>query len=157
MQVDFVLPEQLEASYIDSQSQRQRPVMLHRAILGSFERFLGILIEHYAGLFPLWLAPTQAIVATVVSDANPYAEEVVARLTAAGLRVEGDTRNEKISYKIREHVEARVPLILVVGRQEAEQGSVTLRRLGKKAQQLLSLDAVEALMRTEAQPPDLRP
>ena len=157
MQVDFVLPEQLEASYIDSQSQRQRPVMLHRAILGSFERFLGILIEHYAGLFPLWLAPTQAIVATVVSDANPYAEEVVARLTAAGLRVEGDTRNEKISYKIREHVEARVPLILVVGRQEAEQGSVTLRRLGEKAQQLLSLDAVEALMRTEAQPPDLRP
>ena len=157
VQVDFVLPEQLEASYIDSQSQRQRPVMLHRAILGSFERFLGILIEHYAGLFPLWLAPTQAIVATVVSDANPYAEEVVARLTAAGLRVEGDTRNEKISYKIREHVEARVPLILVVGRQEAEQGSVTLRRLGEKAQQLLSLDAVEALMRTEAQPPDLRP
>ena len=127
--------------------------MLHRD-LGSLSAS-WVFSEHYAGLFPP-LAPTQAIVATVVSDANPYAEEVVARLTAAGLRVEGDTRNEKISYKIREHVEARVPLILVVGRQEAEQGSVTLRRLGEKAQQLLSLDAVEALMRTEAQPPDLR-
>ncbi|MEO7654165.1 MAG: threonine--tRNA ligase, partial [Sphingomicrobium sp.] len=130
MQTDTVLPERLDASYIGEDGAKHRPVMLHRAILGTFERFIGILIEHHAGRFPLWLAPVQAVVATIVSDADAYAGEVAAALRLAGLRVETDLRNEKINYKVREHSLAKVPLLLVVGKREAEEGTVALRRLG---------------------------
>ena len=131
--------------------------MLHRAILGSFERFLGILIEHHAGRFPLWLAPVQAVVATIVSEADDYAREVAAALEAAGLRVETDLRNEKINYKVREHSLAKVPLLLVVGKREAEEGTVALRRLGSdEHQKMMSLDEAVAMMREEAVAPDLR-
>jgi threonyl-tRNA synthetase len=130
--------------------------MLHRAIFGSYERFIGILIEHYAGKFPLWLAPVQAVVATIVSDADGYAEEVAAKLTAAGIRVETDLRNEKINYKVREHSLAKVPLLLVVGKREAEEGTVAIRRLGSdEHQKVMSLDEAVAMMRDEAVPPDL--
>ncbi len=156
LQVDYVLPERLDASYIAEDSARHRPVMLHRAILGSFERFLGILIEQYAGRFPLWLAPVQVVVASIVSDAEPYALEVAAALRRAGLVVHVDGRNEKINAKVREHSLARVPVILVVGRREAEAATVALRRLGGAAQTLMPLaDAVAALAR-EATPPDLQ-
>ena len=155
LQVDYVLPERLDASYIGEDSNRHRPVMLHRAILGSFERFIGILIEQYAGKFPLWLAPTQVVVASIVSDAADYANEVAATLKAAGLQVETDTRSDKINAKIREHSLARVPVILVVGRREAEERKVAMRRLGGAAQEILSLaDAVAALAK-EAQAPDI--
>ncbi len=131
--------------------------MLHRAILGSFERFIGILIEHYAGKFPLWLAPVQAVVATIVSDADDYAREVAAKLAAAGIRVETDLRNEKINYKVREHSLAKVPLLLVVGKREAEEGTVALRRLGSEEhQKMMGLDEAVAMIRDEAVPPDLR-
>ncbi|HYI41747.1 MAG TPA: threonine--tRNA ligase [Allosphingosinicella sp.] len=157
IQTDTVLPERLDASYVAEDGQRHRPVMLHRAILGSFERFIGILIEHHAGRFPLWLAPVQAVVATIVSDADAYAHEVVARLAAAGLRVETDLRNEKINYKVREHSLAKVPNLLVVGKREAEEGTVALRPLGEGArQEVLSLDEVVARLIKEALPPDLR-
>jgi threonyl-tRNA synthetase len=130
--------------------------MLHRAILGTFERFLGILIEHHAGRFPAWLAPVQAVVATIVSDADGYAGEVAAALTAAGLRAESDLRNEKINLKVREHSLAHVPWLLVVGRREAEERTVALRRLGAESpQELLSLDQAIALLTAEAQAPDL--
>ncbi|MBO1360551.1 threonine--tRNA ligase [Acetobacter sacchari] len=156
LQVDMVLPERLDASYVGEDSARHRPVMLHRAILGSFERFIGILIEQHAGKFPLWLAPTQVVVASIVSDAEPYALEVVETLRKAGLVVEADVRNEKINAKIREHSLARVPVILVVGRKEAEARTVAMRRLGGAEQQMLSLaEATEALAK-EATPPDLR-
>lgn len=135
---------------------RARPVMLHRAVLGSFERFLGILIEQYAGRFPLWLAPVQVVVATIVSDAAAYAEEVAGALRAAGLQVRADVRNEKINAKVREHSLAHVPLLLVVGRREAEQRTVALRRLGGDAQEVLGLDAAVAAIVAEATPPDLR-
>lgn len=156
LQVDYVLPERLDASYIGEDSARHRPVMLHRAILGSFERFIGILIEQFAGKFPLWLAPVQVVVASIVTDAAPYAEEVVAALKAAGLQAEADVRNEKINAKIREHSLARVPVILVVGRREAENRQVALRRLGGAAQEVLDLDAAIAALSVEATPPDLR-
>jgi threonyl-tRNA synthetase len=156
IQTDTVLPERLDASYIAEDGNRHRPVMLHRAILGSYERFIGILIEHYAGKFPLWLAPVQAVVATIVSDADDYAHEVVAALQAAGIRVEADTRNEKINYKVREHSVGRVPNILVVGKQEAEKRTVALRRLGEQQQQFLSLDEAVAMLKAEALPPDLK-
>jgi threonyl-tRNA synthetase len=131
--------------------------MLHRAILGTFERFLGILIEHHAGKFPLWLAPVQSVVATIVSDANGYAEEVAAQLRAAGLRVETDLRNEKINYKVREHSLAKVPYLLVVGKREAEEGTIAVRPLGTDARQdVLAVDAVLSRLRSEATPPDLR-
>jgi len=156
IQTDTVLPERLDASYIAEDGNRHRPIMLHRAILGSYERFIGILIEHYAGKFPLWLAPVQAVVATIVSDADDYAREVVAALQAAGIRVEEDLRNEKINYKVREHSVGRVPNILVVGKQEAEQRTVALRRLGQQQQQFLSLDEVVAMLKDEALPPDLK-
>jgi threonyl-tRNA synthetase len=156
LQVDYVLPERLDASYIGEDSARHRPVMLHRAILGSFERFIGILIEQFAGKFPLWLAPVQVVVASIVTDAAPYAEEVVAALKAAGLQAEADVRNEKINAKIREHSLARVPVILVVGRREAENRQVALRRLGGAAQEVLDLDAAIAALGAEATPPDLR-
>ena len=153
LQVDFVLPERLDATYIAEDGEKARPVMLHRAILGSFERFLGILIENYAGRFPLWLAPVQAVVTTITSDADDYAREVVAACRAAGLRVEIDTRNEKINYKIREHSHLHVPAILVVGRREAEEGTVAMRRLGTKDQEVLALADVVGKLSAEAQSP----
>jgi len=156
IQSDRVLPERLDASYVGEDGQRHRPVMLHRAILGTFERFIGILIEHHAGRFPLWLAPVQAVVATIVSDADGYAAEVAAALRAAGIRVETDTRNEKINYKVREHSVAKVPVLLVVGKREAEERKVALRRLGSQAQEALTLDEAVAMLRAEATPPDLR-
>jgi len=155
IQVDYVLPERLDAEYVTSESTRARPVMLHRAIIGSFERFLGILIEQYAGRFPLWLAPVQAVVATIVSDADEYAQVVAAALRAAGLSVEVDVSNQKINAKIRDHSLHHVPNILVVGRKEAEGRSVALRRLGGAAQEVLPLDEAVALLRREATPPDL--
>jgi threonyl-tRNA synthetase len=156
LQVDFVLPERLDADYVTAESGRARPVMLHRAVVGSFERFIGILIEQYAGRFPLWLAPVQAVVATIVSDADGYAQEVVEALRAAGLAVEIDISNQKINAKIREHSLHHVPLILVVGRKEAEERTVALRRLGGAAQEVLPLDEAVALLKAEATPPDLR-
>ncbi|NHN89060.1 threonine--tRNA ligase [Acetobacter conturbans] len=156
LQVDLVLPERLDASYIGEDSARHRPVMLHRAILGSFERFIGILIEQHAGKFPLWLAPVQVVVASIVSDAAPYAGEVVARLRKAGLTVEADTRADKINAKIREHSVARVPVILVVGRKEAEAGTVAMRRLGGADQEMLTLDEAVIRLSEEAKAPDIR-
>jgi threonyl-tRNA synthetase len=157
MQTDTVLPERLDATYIGEDGERHRPVMLHRAILGTFERFIGILIEHHAGKFPLWLAPVQAVVATIVSDADDYAKEVAEKLKAAGLRVEADLRNEKINYKVREHSLAKVPLLLVVGKREAEEGTVAVRRLGSdEHQEVMSLDEAIAAFSAEAVPPDLR-
>ena len=149
-QVDFVLPERLDASYIGEDGEKHRPVMLHRAILGSFERFIGILIENYAGRFPLWLAPLQAVVATITSDADDYAGQVLETLRAAGLRAELDVRNEKINYKVREHSHAKVPVILVVGKREAEDGTVAIRRLGGKDQEILALQEATARLAGEA-------
>ena len=156
LQVDFVLPERLDAEYVGEDSARHRPVMLHRAILGSFERFLGILIEQYAGRFPLWLAPVQVVVASIVSDAGDYAEEVAAALRAAGLVARADTRNEKINAKVREHSLAHVPVLAVVGRREAEQRSVALRRLGSDGQEVLGLEVAVAMLWAEAEAPDVR-
>jgi threonyl-tRNA synthetase len=157
IQADTVLPERLDASYVGEDGERHRPVMLHRAILGTFERFIGILIEHHAGKFPLWLAPVQAVVATIVSDANGYAEEVAEELRRAGIRVETDLRNEKINYKVREHSLAKVPNLLVVGKREAEEGTVALRPLGVDArQEVLKLNEVVERLKTEALAPDLR-
>jgi len=145
LQVDFVLPERLDAEYVAEDGSRKRPVMLHRAVLGSFERFIGILIENFAGAFPFWLAPVQAVVAPIVSDADTYASEVCVALKAAGLRAETDLRNEKINYKIREHATQKVPVIVVVGRKEAEERTVTLRFRGEERQETLPLD--EAIQR----------
>ncbi|MBW4036298.1 MAG: threonine--tRNA ligase [Proteobacteria bacterium] len=156
LQVDFVMPERLDASYITASSTRAHPVMLHRAIVGSFERFIGILIESFAGRFPLWLAPTQVAVASIVTDANDYAETVAATLKAAGLSVVTDTRNEKINAKIRDLSLALIPNILVVGRREAEQNTVSLRRLGSDASQTMTLEDMVTALKTEATPPDLR-
>ncbi len=153
LQVDFVLPERLDASYIGEDGQRHRPVMLHRAILGSMERFIAILIEQYSGRFPLWLAPVQATVLTITSDADAYAREVAAAAAAAGLRVETDLRNEKITYKVREHSLAKVPVLLVVGKREAETRAVAIRRLGGKEQEILALDEAVARLTAEAAPP----
>jgi threonyl-tRNA synthetase len=153
LQVDFVLPERLDASYIGEDGQRHRPAMLHRAIFGSMERFIAILIEQHAGRFPLWLAPVQAVVATITSDADAYAEEVRAACALAGLRVEADRRNEKINYKIREHSLAKVPALLVVGKREAETHTVALRRLGGKDQEVLALDKAIARLAEEAAVP----
>ena len=139
MQVDFMMPERLGATYVDENSARQHPVMLHRAIVGSMERFIGILIEHHAGALPYWLAPVQAVVTPIVSDADAYATEVAAELSKLDVRVQTDLRNEKINYKIREHSLQKVPVIIVVGRKEAEERTVTLRRLGSERQETLSL------------------
>ena len=156
IQADTVLPDRLDASYIGEDGARHRPVMLHRAILGTFERFIGILIEHHAGKFPLWLAPVQAVVATIVSDADEYALEVKAALEAAGLRVETDLRNEKINYKVREHSLAKVPYLLVLGKREAEERTVALRPLGADArQEVIALDALVERLKREALAPDL--
>ncbi|WP_406698448.1 threonine--tRNA ligase [Sphingomonas qomolangmaensis] len=156
IQTDTVLPERLDASYVGEDGARHRPIMLHRAILGSFERFIGILIEHHAGRFPMWLAPVQAVVATIVSDADDYAHEVVAKLKAAGIRVEGDLRNEKINYKVREHSLAKVPYLLVVGKREADESTVAIRTLGSQGQQMLSLDDAIAMLTRDALAPDMR-
>src|SRR6056297_2054236 len=155
-QADFNLPERLDANYIGRDGEKHRPVMLHRAILGSFERFLGIMIENYAGRLPYWLAPRQVVVASIVSDADDFVHEAVAKLQAAGLRAEADTRNEKINYKVREHSVGKVPVILAVGRKEVEDGTVTVRRLGEKQTQVMALDALVAELAAEAVPPDLR-
>ena len=154
-QADFVLPERLGAEYIDADGEKRRPVIMHRAILGSFERFLGILIEDCAGRFPMWLAPVQVVAATIVSDADGYAERVAARLRAAGLRVATDTRNEKIAYKVREHSVAGVPVILALGRREVEAETVALRRLGARDQTVAGLDEAVETLAAEALPPDL--
>ena len=154
-QVDFVLPERLNASYIGEDGQKHRPVMLHRAILGSMERFIGILIEQHAGNLPLWLAPVQAVVATITNDSDEYAREVGATLSAAGIRHELDLKSDKIGYKVREHSLAKVPLILAVGRREAEQRTVSVRRLGSERQEILALDEAVALFIEGVRPPDL--
>ena len=156
LQSDRVMPERLDASYVGEDGARHRPVMLHRAIFGSYERFLGILIEHYAGRFPVWLAPVQAVVATITSEADGYAHDVTAKLKAAGIRVEADTRNEKINYKVREHSVAKVPHLLVVGMREAEEGKVAIRSLGSDGQRIMTLDEAMAMLSHEATPPDLR-
>ena len=156
LQVDFGTPERLDASYIAEDDTKKRPVMLHRAILGSMERFLGILIEEHAGRFPLWLAPTQVVVATITGDADEYAEEAAAKLRAAGLRVETDLRNEKINYKVREHSVGKVPVIAVVGMKEAEDRKLALRFLGDRKQEFPTLDEAIASLGKEATPPDLR-
>jgi threonyl-tRNA synthetase len=157
IQADTVLPERLDATYVGEDGQKHRPVMLHRAIIGTFERFIGILIEHYAGKFPLWLAPVQAVVATIVSDADAYAEEVASKLRQAGIRAETDLRNEKINYKVREHSLAKVPLLLVVGKREADEGTIALRRLGSdEHQKMMGLDEAVMMIRAEAVAPDLR-
>ena len=150
LQVDFVLPERLDASYVGKDGAKHRPVMLHRAILGSFERFIGILIEHYAGRFPFWLAPLQVVVASITDEANSYAEKVKNQLIEAGLTVETDLRNEKINFKIREHSVAKVPIILVVGTKEIQKNTVAMRRLGGDNQEILALEAAVAKLQTEA-------
>jgi threonyl-tRNA synthetase len=156
LQLDFIMPERLDASYIGEDGQEHRPVMLHRAIFGSMERFIGVLIEHYAGKFPLWLAPLQVVVATITSDADEHARKVKAALDSAGLRAELDLRNETINYKVREHSLAKVPVILVVGKREAETDAVALRRLGAEKQEILALEqALNRLKSEAASPADL--
>ncbi len=156
LQLDFVLPERLDAEYVAEDGSKRRPAMLHRAIFGSFERFLGILIENYAGAFPLWMAPVQAVVATITSDADDYAREVEQAFRDAGLRVEIDLRNEKVGYKIREHSLQKVPAIAVVGRKEAEERKVAIRRLGSQEQTVVSLEDAVRLLVEEARAPDQR-
>ena len=155
-QLDYVMPERLSASYVDESGARQTPVMLHRAVFGTFERFIGLLIENYAGKLPFWLAPVQVIVATITSEANDYARETAAEFEAAGLRVALDVRNEKINYKVREHSHAKVPVIAVVGAREAEEATVSLRRLGRKDQEVLGRDDAKTTLAQEALAPDLR-
>ena len=156
LQVDFVLPERLDAEYVAEDGSRKRPVMLHRAILGSLERWIGILIEQYSGRMPVWLSPVQAVIAPITEAANDYAEEADTQLQQAGIRVEIDNRNEKIGYKIREHSTAKTPYILAVGSREAEAGTVAIRRLGSDAQQVKAVDEAVAEIKLEATPPDLR-
>jgi threonyl-tRNA synthetase len=155
LQLDPNLPERLDASYIGEDGAKHRPFMLHRACLGSFERFIGILIENSAGKLPFWLAPRQVVVASIVSDADDYVREVTAALVAAGVRAEADTRNEKINYKVREHSVGKVPVILAIGLQEVERGSVSLRRLGETRVDSLDLAEAVAMLAREATPPDL--
>ena len=155
-QVDFNLPERFGAFFVDADGQKKTPVMVHRAICGSMERFTGILIEHFAGHFPLWLAPLQVVVATITGEADPYAREVLKAADAAGLRAEADLRNEKINYKVREHSHAKVPVMLVVGRKEGEERTVSIRRLGSPQSRTLPLDQALAELVAEATFPDLR-
>ena len=156
IQLDYVLPERLGAEYIAEDGQKHRPVMLHRAILGSLERFIGVLIENYAGAFPMWLSPVQVVVAAISDSAADYAEEAAAELRKAGLRVEVDTRNETINYKVREHSLQKVPVIAVVGAREAEERKLALRRLGSNGQQIITLDEALVSLAEEALPPDLK-
>jgi threonyl-tRNA synthetase len=153
LQVGFVLPERLDANYIGEDGGKHRPVMLHRAILGSFERFIGILVENYAGRLPMWLAPTQTVVATITSEGDAFATEVRDAFAAAGLRCEIDLRNEKINYKVREHSHAKVPVIAVVGAREAAERTVSIRRLGEKKQEVLALDDAKSILVGEAADP----
>jgi threonyl-tRNA synthetase len=155
LQVDFVLPERLDATYIGQDGARHRPVMLHRATLGSFERFIGILIEEHAGKLPFWLAPRQVVVASIVSEADEYVHDVVAELTKAGVRAEADIRNEKINYKVREHSLGKVPVILAIGHREVEDKTVTVRRLGEKQTSVTSLAEIVSGLGKDATPPDL--
>jgi threonyl-tRNA synthetase len=155
LQVDFVLPERLDANYIGEDGAKHRPVMLHRAVLGSFERFIGILIESHAGKLPFWLAPRQVVVASIVSEADGYCEEVVAALKAAGVRAETDLRNEKINYKVREHSLGKVPVILAIGKKEVEERTVSVRRLGEKQTTVQPLDTIVSALTAEAKAPDL--
>ena len=156
IQSDRLLPERLDASYIGEDGDKHRPIMLHRAIFGSYERFIGILIEHFAGKLPVWLAPVQAVVATITFEADAYAIQVMAELKAHGIRVEGDLRNEKINYKVREHSLAKVRHLLVVGKREAEEGAVAIRTLGEERQRVMPLADAIAMLKAEATPPDLR-
>jgi threonyl-tRNA synthetase len=156
VQVDLNMPGRLGAFYIDAHSAKVTPVMLHRAMFGSLERFIGILLEHHGGHLPLWLSPLQAVVATITDDADAYAHDVIAAARRAGLRVEGDLRNEKINLKVREHSLAKVPALLVVGRKEGTDRTVSIRRLGKEGQQVLPLDAALKALVDEAVPPDVR-
>jgi threonyl-tRNA synthetase len=156
VQVDLNLPGRLGAFYIDDHSNKITPVMLHRAMFGSLERFTGILIEHYAGHFPLWLSPLQAMVTTITSDADDYAREVLTAAKRAGLRADIDLRNEKINYKVREHSLAKVPALLVVGKKEAAERTVSIRRLGQEGQKVMPLDTALAMLAEEAVPPDTR-
>jgi len=156
VQVDLNLPGRLGAFYIDDHSNKVTPVMLHRAMFGSLERFTGILIEHYAGHFPLWLSPLQAVIATITSDADDYAREVRAHARRAGLRAELDLRNEKINYKVREHSLAKVPVLIVVGKKEAAERTVSIRRLGSENQRVMGLDAALDALADEAIAPDVR-
>ncbi len=156
VQLDFNLPGRFGAFYVGADGEKHTPVMIHRAMFGSLERFFGILLEHHAGHLPLWLAPVQAVVATITSDADDYARQVVRRLQAAGLRAEADLRNEKINYKVREHSLAKVPVILVVGKREVEEEAVNMRRLGSKEQKAMKVAEAIELLREEATPPDLR-
>jgi threonyl-tRNA synthetase len=156
LQVDLNLPGRLGAFYIDEHSNKVTPVMLHRAMFGSLERFTGILIEHYAGHLPLWLSPLQGVVATITDDANDYAQEVIAAARRLGLRVDGDLRNEKINYKVREHSLAKVPALLVAGKKEAAERTISVRRLGQDKQQVMPLDAALQALAEEAVPPDVR-
>ncbi|WP_374384615.1 threonine--tRNA ligase [Dongia sp.] len=153
LQCDFVLPERLDASYVGEDGQKHRPVMLHRAIFGSLERFVGILIEHHAGKFPLWLAPTQAVVCSIVSDVEPYAQKIAKRLAQAGLLVETDFRNEKINYKVREHSLGKIPVIIAVGKRDEEAGTLAIRRLGEEGQKTFTLDEAVAALAEEAKSP----
>jgi len=155
-QLDYVMPERLDASYVAEDGSRQRPVMLHRAVFGSFERFIGLMIENYAGKLPLWLAPVQVVVATIVSDADGYAQQLVEQLAAAGIRAELDTRNEKINYKVREHSVQKLPLLFVVGKREADEGTVSVRRLGQEGQKVLPAAQAIAELAVEATAPDLQ-
>jgi threonyl-tRNA synthetase len=155
-QVDFNLPERFGAFYIDADGLKKQPIMVHRAICGSLERFTGILIENFAGHFPLWLAPVQAVVATITSDGDDYAKQVLAAVRRAGLRANVDLRNEKINYKVREHSLAKIPALLVVGKKEAETRAVSIRRLGSERQQVLPLDQAIAALVDEATPPDVK-
>ena len=154
-QVDFNLPERFGAYYIDANGEKKQPVMVHRAICGSLERLIALLIEHHAGHFPLWLAPRQIVVATITSDADDYAREVLASAKRLDLRAELDVRNEKINYKVREHSVGKVPVLLVVGKKEAETRQVSIRRLGSDKQQVMPLDAALAALADEAMPPDV--
>ena len=156
LQVDFVLPERLDANYIGEDGDKHRPVMLHRACLGSFERFIGILIENFAGKLPFWLAPRQVVVAAIVSDADEYCREVVDLLTRLGIRAELDLRNEKINYKVREHSVAKVPVILACGKREVENQTVSIRRLGETQTSVAPLDEIAQSLKTESVAPDLR-
>jgi threonyl-tRNA synthetase len=155
-QVDFNLPERFDAFYIAPDGSKKTPVMIHRAICGSMERFLGVVLEHYAGHLPLWLSPVQAVIATITSDADDYAREALLAAQAAGLRAESDLRNEKINYKVREHSLAKVPVLLVVGRKEATERTVSIRRLGKDGQEVMPLDAALKMLAEEAIPPDIK-
>ncbi len=155
LQVDFVLPERLDANYIGADGAKHRPVMLHRATLGSFERFIGILIEEHAGKLPFWLAPRQVVVASIVSDADAYVDDVVAALKKAGVRAEADKRNEKINYKVREHSLGKVPVILAVGAREVEERTVSVRRLGETQTSVTNLNEIVSTLAKDATPPDL--